>query len=259
MCLGAGLLVGAGALGRFFAITASDDRRALEPTAFVEAVTIPVAPPTIAPTVDAPATTVAASTVAASTVAPAVTLPISPLAAQLPPHVSAIPTVDEVVAPTEIRIADLELWAPINPVGVEPDGQLEIPDETEVGWYRLGSSPGRPGSTVLAAHVTWNDTIGPFFELGQLEPGAEIELTLADGSLRRYEVVERAQYGKLMLPQHRIWTQEGAETLVLITCGGDFNREIRRFADNIVAYAVPVASTSPAMRPAPDDHRAGAR
>ena len=34
------------------------------------------------------------------------------------------------------------------------------------------------------------------------------------------------------------------ETLVLITCGGDFNRQVRRYTDNIVIYAVPVIEPS---------------
>ena len=33
----------------------------------------------------------------------------------------------------------------------------------------------------------------------------------------------------------------GPETLVLITCGGSFDPDIRRYRDNIVVYAVPVA------------------
>jgi sortase (surface protein transpeptidase) len=93
---------------------------------------------------------------------------------------------------------------------------------------------------VLAAHVSWNDTIGPFFRLAELEPGALIKLQLADGTTRRYQVVERAQYDKTELPAERIWTRGGDETLVLITCGGDFNRQIRRYTDNIVIYASPV-------------------
>jgi hypothetical protein len=28
---------------------------------------------------------------------------------------------------------------------------MEIPDVTEIGWYRHGAAPGRPGSTVLVA------------------------------------------------------------------------------------------------------------
>jgi sortase (surface protein transpeptidase) len=120
------------------------------------------------------------------------------------------------------------------------DGELEVPDETEIGWYRYGSSPGRAGATVLAAHVTWNGTIGPFFELGRLEPGARVEVALDDGSSRTYEIVERTMYDKDSLPRERIWRTTGDETLVLITCGGSFNPDINRYRQNIVVYAVPV-------------------
>ena len=74
-----------------------------------------------------------------------------------------------------------------------------------------------------------------------VDDGATVALTLADGSSRAYEVVERQQYGKLMLPADRIWTRAGPETLVLITCGGSFNPQIHHYRDNIVIYAVPIA------------------
>jgi sortase (surface protein transpeptidase) len=105
---------------------------------------------------------------------------------------------------------------------------MEIPDETEIGWYRYGATAGQPGATVLAAHVNWNRVPGPFARLGRVEPGDQIEVALDDGTLRRYEVVERAVYGKLELPRERLWRNTGPEELVLITCGGDYNPEIRR-------------------------------
>ena len=155
---------------------------------------------------------------------------------------SAIPPpVEPRVRPRSVTIDDIELWGPVRPVGLEDDGQLEVPDETEIGWYRYGSSPGRAGATVLAAHVTWNDTIGPFYRLGSLDPGAHVEVRLDDDTVRTYEVVERTMYDKDSLPRDRIWRTTGDETLVLITCGGDFNPEIRRYRQNIVVYAVPVA------------------
>ena len=45
-----------------------------------------------------------------------------------------------------------------------------------------------------------------------------------------------------MLPTERIWTHTGPETLVLITCGGSFNPQIRHYRDNIVVYAVPIGT-----------------
>ncbi len=167
---------------------------------------------------------------------------LSPLAQQLGPRRSAIP---EVVAPRprpvglQMQTIDVARF-PIRPVGLELDGQMEIPDETEIGWYQYGATAGQPGATVLAAHVSWNRTQGPFARLGSIEPGDQIEVALDDGSVRRYQVTERTVYGKSELPRERIWRNTGEETLVLITCGGDYNPEIRRYRQNIVVYAVPV-------------------
>jgi hypothetical protein len=247
MRLGGGLLAGAGALAVSAALVRDP---APEPIAFVEPAVIETPVSTVAtlPPATNPATTETTQTLtaAATTITPAqprppvTTLPISPLAAALPPRRSAIPANATPTAPVELWIGDLSLWAPIVPVGFQPDGQLAVPGETEVGWYRFGSAPGLAGSTVLAAHVSWNDTIGPFFRLARLEPGAVIKIEMEDGSTRRYQVIERAQYGKSELPAERIWTRTGGETLVLITCGGDFNRQLRRYNDNIVIYAAPV-------------------
>jgi LPXTG-site transpeptidase (sortase) family protein len=147
--------------------------------------------------------------------------------------------------PNWITVDDIELWSPVRSVGIEETGELEVPGKAEIGWYKYGSAPGLPGATVLAAHVTWNREIGPFFMLGRLEPGALIEVGLHDETVRTYQVVERVMYRKDELPRERIWTTTGDETLVLITCGGSYNSNIRRYRDNIVVYAVPVGVTRP--------------
>ena len=198
-----------------------------------------VTPSTIPPRLEATDPSDAGAAASASG-GPADTL--SPLAQQLGPRRSAVP---EVVAPRP-RPVGLQMQSidvarfPVRAVGLEPDGQMEIPDETEIGWYQYGATAGQPGATVLAAHVSWNRTSGPFAQLGRVEPGEQIEVALDDGTVRRYEVTERAVYGKLELPRERLWRTTGDETLVLITCGGDYNPDIRRYRENIVVYAVPV-------------------
>jgi hypothetical protein len=199
--------------------------------------------PTIAPaTTEPPPPTMAAPAPAATpTTTTTTTLPRSPLRRLLGDVRSARPRrLVRDVEPVALTIADLGLDGfPVAPVGVTGDGQLEIPDETRAGWYRLGAAPGQRGATVIAAHVSWQGHDGPFLRLAELQPGAAVEVRLADGSARRYQVVERAQHGKLVLPA-RTWRTSGPETLVLITCGGAFDEEIRRYADNIVVTAVPV-------------------
>jgi len=151
------------------------------------------------------------------------------------------PTLEPRLQPAGLQISTLDVSTfPIRAIGLLDDGQLEVPDETEIGWYQYGATADQPGATVLAAHVSWNQAVGPFFELDTVEPGAQIELALDDGTVRRYEVTERARYGKDELPRERVWRTSGAETLVLITCGGDFNPEIRRYQHNIVVFASPI-------------------
>jgi Sortase domain len=199
-------------------------------------------PPTASP--DSTMTTIPASESTTPPTPPVSTsVPLSPLADLLGDRGSVIPEpIVPRVVPTRLMIDDLYIDVPVRPVGLEEDGQLEIPDETEVGWYRYGSVPGRPGATVMAGHVTWNRTNGPFWLLRDLEPGSLIDVELEDGSVRTYEAVERAIYGKSELPRNRIWRTTGDETLVLITCGGDYNPDIRRYLENVVIYAVPVAT-----------------
>jgi sortase (surface protein transpeptidase) len=118
---------------------------------------------------------------------------------------------------------------------------MEVPDVTEIGWYLHGAVPGHEGATVLVAHVWWGDTAGPFHRLGALDPGAPIEVRLGDGTLHNYTVAERAIYDKDALPSD-LWRNSGPETLVLITCGGEFNRSSNRYNQNIVVYALPTGS-----------------
>src|SRR5689334_1847934 len=48
--------------------------------------------------------------------------------------------------PIAVRIGGIGVDAPVVPVGLEPNGEMEIPDSVaQVGWYRLGAVPGRAG------------------------------------------------------------------------------------------------------------------
>ena len=236
----AALLAGAGLAIAGLVTRGGGDDVVLDVDDAVADVTPSTIPPRLEATSDAPSAGDAGAADDAPG-GPAATL--SPLAQQLGPRQSAVP---EVVAPRP-RPVGLQMQSidvarfPVRAVGLEPDGQMEIPDETEIGWYQYGATAGQPGATVLAAHVSWNRTQGPFARLGSVEPGEQVDVTLDDGTVRRYEVTERTVYGKSELPRERIWRNTGDETLVLITCGGDYNPEIRRYRENIVVYAVPVA------------------
>ncbi len=144
--------------------------------------------------------------------------------------------------PVGLRIPDLAEDAPIIAAGVEPNGEMEIPDSVdEVAWYRFGPSPGEPGSAVLAAHVDLaGQGPGVFYDLRELEPGALVVIDYEDGSSSPFRVIARQTYLKDELPLDLIFSRSGEPVLTLITCGGDFNRSLRSYDSNVVVYATPV-------------------
>lgn len=193
--------------------------------------------------IDTPAPTVLPSPEPETVVAPTATPTRTP--APPTPQPTATPRPKPRIPPAELTIDALGISDSVRPVGLEESGAMEVPGVTEIGWYLHGAVPGRAGATVLVAHVWWGDTPGPFHALGSLEPGAPVEVGLDDGTTHHYTVVERAVYDKYALPDN-LWRNSGPETLVLITCGGDFDRATNRYEDNIVVYAVP-NEAEPAM------------
>lgn len=176
---------------------------------------------------------------------------ISPLAGEIAAGVRDLPsarydpvqsvqTDPDVFAPSALTIARLDVTdAPIVPVGVTDGGELDVPDPRTVGWYRFGAAPGGPGSLVLAAHVDFNRVPGVFRRLTTMSVGDEVSVTGADGHVWQYLVTERTMYDKDALPPERVWSHDGEPTLVLLTCGGQFNNQRRSFEQNIVVYARP--------------------
>lgn len=143
------------------------------------------------------------------------------------------------VVPRGLRIDALDIvGAPVIDVGVEPDGEMEIPGADQVGWYRFGSAPGEPGTSVLAAHIAYDGVDGVFRHLDALAPGATVIVEMSDGEARSYVIESVEQYDKQALPGD-VWATDGDERLALITCGGDFNPSLRSYDSNVVAWAVP--------------------
>jgi hypothetical protein len=142
-------------------------------------------------------------------------------------------------SPISVRIGAIGLdSARVVPVGVDADGALAVPADRDVGWYRFGAAPGEAGSAVLAAHVAFDGVDGAFRDLGDLAPGDDVVVTLDDGTDRVYRVDGLSAHGKDALPE-AVWARGGAERLVLITCGGRFDADRRRYDENVVAWASP--------------------
>lgn len=143
-------------------------------------------------------------------------------------------------APSRLTIPRLEVDAAVVPVSVGSDRSLGVPaDPAVLGWWRDGARAGQAGgSVVIDGHVD-SAKAGPgaLFHLRALVPGDVVTIT-GKGRTQRYVVAARRQYPKTTLPSS-IFDQGVTGRLVLVTCGGRFDRRTRHYADNVVVFANP--------------------
>jgi LPXTG-site transpeptidase (sortase) family protein len=145
-------------------------------------------------------------------------------------------------APVRFSADDVRIDLPVQPYGVDDDGFMLLPETVdEVAWYEFSARPGdRVGTTVLAAHVdTVADGLGPFANLHELDDGDELRVTDADDQVRRYEVTGVDKVAKGEVPLDRVFRRDGEPSLVVITCGGSFDRG-QGYSDNVIVTARPL-------------------
>jgi len=147
-----------------------------------------------------------------------------------------------VVPPVRVSIPARGVEAPVDAVGVGPHGEMALPSDVDrVGWYRYGPVPGAPeGTAVVAGHV--DDAVqglGALARLQAAEPGDEVVVEAADGSSTRWRITSRELIDKPGVPLGALFARTGAPRLVLITCGGPFDADLRSYRDNVVVVAEP--------------------
>jgi Sortase domain len=145
--------------------------------------------------------------------------------------------------PTRVRVASVGIDAAVTPVGIDVrHGTLGIPKNIHrAGWWKDGSAPGTSSGTILVTgHVDGRRAgEGAFFTLHDAQVGDEVKLETIAGRTFTYRVTSIRSYHKNALPSG-IYSSRGRPQLVLVTCGGPFNRATRRYRDNIVVTTVAV-------------------
>lgn len=167
--------------------------------------------------------------------------PVPVVLATPPPVATAAPT-----APVRLAVPGRGIEVPVDPVGVDAEGRMEVPPLAERGgWYRFGADPGdAAGTTVVAAHVdsVASGGTGPFARLVEVRAGDRVEVTLADGTVRGYTVQEVTPVPKTEVSWPDVFTRDGPARLALVTCGGSFDRAARSYSDNVLVLATPAGA-----------------
>ncbi|MFI8966378.1 class F sortase [Streptomyces sp. NPDC053493] len=139
--------------------------------------------------------------------------------------------------PVRIGIPAIGVDAPLTPLELDGDGVLHAPPAdapTVAGWYADGTSPGAPGTAVVAGHV--DTTLGPavFHRLAALRPGAAIAVLREDGRTALFTVDAVELHAKDRFPDDKVYGDSDRPELRLITCGGDWSRSTGYRANTVV-------------------------
>ena len=107
----------------------------------------------------------------------------------LPPPPVTAPSVSSDPTPTmpltvsrPVTVRAVGLSAAVVPVGLDGNGQIDVPDPSLAGWYQPGPAPGAIGPAVLVGHVDTRSGGAVFYKLTAARPGDEIDVVRADGS-----------------------------------------------------------------------------
>ncbi len=143
-------------------------------------------------------------------------------------------------APVRLKIPAINVDAPIEDVGLTPDGAMDTPkDFHDTAWYQLGPRPGEQGNAVIAGHVDRVGGEAVFWDLRQLTPGDEIIVISDDGITHHFAVTGLQKYALDTAPLTEIFGSTDGIHLNLVTCDAQspFDRASGKYGGHVLVRA----------------------
>ncbi len=209
-----------------------------QPELTAETGSVFAAPPAVAPSSSATPSSATPSTPTPS--------PPTPFPDSAPTTAAATPraTAPSGFVPERLLVPALEIDAPLVPESVDGDGALGLPeDPARLAWWRGVRAGAGAGSVLVAGHLDmagygW----GPMARIVDLRPGDRAVLTGPDGADATYVLRGVTTLSKESLADAGFFGSGGPERLVLVTCGGEYDPDLRSWDSNVVAVLDPVTA-----------------
>lgn len=141
--------------------------------------------------------------------------------------------------PVRLNIPSINVDAPIEYVGLTPDGAMDVPKErANVAWFELGSRPGENGSAVIAGHYgRWKDGVGSVFDdLNKLRKGDILYVEDDKGTIISFVVRESRSYDLNADASDVFYSNDGESHLNLITCEGVWDEVSKSYSERLVVF-----------------------
>lgn len=144
------------------------------------------------------------------------------------------------VAPARVLIPRLQVDAPLIGLGLEEGGRLAAPPDTDqnlAGWYQGGTPPGATGTAIIGGHV--DTAAGPavFYGLGSLKKGNTVQVRRTDDTTAVFTIDAVEVHRADAFPDAKVYGPSTTPQLRLITCGGGYDKQSRRYLGNVVVFA----------------------
>ncbi|ACT04780.1 peptidase C60 sortase A and B [Paenibacillus sp. JDR-2] len=142
-----------------------------------------------------------------------------------------------VIVPNRIWIPSVGIKAPVEPVGLLDNGQLDVPASSDIaGLFIDGVLPGEEGNAIIAGHV--DNYTGPaiFYPLKKLKQGDPVVLSDSSGKYLVYSVDAVESYSTAEAPLDKIFGDTNGKRLNMITCTGKYNRLKKEHEKRLVVY-----------------------
>lgn len=145
----------------------------------------------------------------------------------------------ELLAPVRLKIPKISVDATIEPVGLAPDGAMDVPkDLANAAWLDLGPRPGESGSAVIAGHYGLKDGKPSVFDdLYKLRKGDKLYIEDDKGTIIAFVVRENRRYAPNADASSVFISNDGKPHLNLITCEGDWNEVTKTYSQRLVVFA----------------------
>ncbi len=155
----------------------------------------------------------------------------------------ALPACGEQSSPAHtarLVIAAIGVNAPIEPVGVLPDGTMSPPTQdpwNDVGWYDGGPRPGEQGSAVINGHLDRpGGSPAVFWHLKQLHQGDKVIVVDTQGKTLHFHVTRIRFYAPQQAPVQDLFGNTAGRFLNVLTCAGVWRPGEHQTSLRLVVY-----------------------
>ena len=144
----------------------------------------------------------------------------------------------DVSLPARLKIPSLKVDSPIEYVGVNTNGAMDVPKQAnDVAWFNLGPRPGEIGSAVIDGHSGYKNNIPAVFDnLYKLKVGDKVYVENTNGATLTFVIREIKSYNPKANALAVFNSNDGLSHLNLITCSGDWNTSEKTHSQRLIIF-----------------------